>query len=145
MIKPEAVGPYGGYQAIARDPVTGVYCRRDREAQGRLRDGVLTHKTESSPETQAMPRSVRCGLVQTRFDLEGGAELEAIYDSQMKKTLRFVEDAAGKGVQILCLQEIFTGPYFCAEQDRAGTTRPRRSRRPHRRAACRSSRRSTAW
>jgi N-carbamoylputrescine amidase len=28
-----------------------------------------------------------------------------------------VEEAGKKGVQILCLQEIFHGPYFCAEQD----------------------------
>ncbi|MGH7726003.1 MAG: nitrilase-related carbon-nitrogen hydrolase [Candidatus Eiseniibacteriota bacterium] len=64
-----------------------------------------------------MPRVVRCGLIQTRFDLEGTAELDAIYDSQMKKTLGFVEEAAGKGVQILCMQELFAGPYFCAEQN----------------------------
>jgi N-carbamoylputrescine amidase len=27
-----------------------------------------------------------------------------------------VEQAGREGVQILCMQEIFTGPYFCAEQ-----------------------------
>ncbi len=64
-----------------------------------------------------MPRLVRCGLIQTRFDLEGTAELDAIYDAQITKTLRFVEEAAGKGVQILCMQELFAGPYFCAEQN----------------------------
>ena len=26
VLKPESAGAYGGYQAIWRDPVTGVYC-----------------------------------------------------------------------------------------------------------------------
>ncbi len=63
-----------------------------------------------------MPRIVRSGLVQTRFELDGTASLEAIYDAQMKKALGFVEQAAQQGVQILCFQELFNGPYFCAEQ-----------------------------
>jgi N-carbamoylputrescine amidase len=36
--------------------------------------------------------------------------------AMLEKHLQFVKDAADKGVQILCLQEIFNGPYFCAEQ-----------------------------
>ncbi len=63
-----------------------------------------------------MPRIVRSGLVQTRFELDGTASLDAIYDAQMKKALGFVEQAASQGVQILCFQELFNGPYFCAEQ-----------------------------
>ena len=63
-----------------------------------------------------MPRIVKSGLVQTRFELDGTASLEAIYDAQMKKALGFIEQAAKQGVQILCFQELFNGPYFCAEQ-----------------------------
>jgi beta-ureidopropionase len=63
-----------------------------------------------------MPRIVKSGLVQTRFELDGSASLEAIYDAQMKKALTFVDQAAKQGVQILCFQELFNGPYFCAEQ-----------------------------
>ena len=37
---------------------------------------------------------------------------KANIDHQMK----FVEEAAKQGVQMLCFQEIFTTPYFCAEQ-----------------------------
>jgi len=37
---------------------------------------------------------------------------KANIDHQMK----FIEDAGKQGVQILCFQEIFTTPYFCAEQ-----------------------------
>jgi len=35
----------------------------------------------------------------------------------LEKHLRFIEQAAREGVQILCLQELFAGPYFCAEQN----------------------------
>jgi N-carbamoylputrescine amidase len=34
----------------------------------------------------------------------------------IEKHLAFIEDAAKQGVQMLCLQELFYGPYFCAEQ-----------------------------
>jgi N-carbamoylputrescine amidase len=60
---------------------------------------------------------VRSGLVQTRFDLDGGtASLDQIYDAQVNKVLGFVDQAAQQKVQILCFQELFNGPYFCAEQ-----------------------------
>jgi len=35
----------------------------------------------------------------------------------IEKHLPWIDEAGKRGVQILCLQEIFTGPYFCAEQD----------------------------
>jgi N-carbamoylputrescine amidase len=31
--------------------------------------------------------------------------------------LPYIEEAAKQGVQVLCFQEIFTGPYFCPSQD----------------------------
>jgi len=34
----------------------------------------------------------------------------------IEKHLGFIEKAAAKGVQMLCMQEVFTTPYFCAEQ-----------------------------
>jgi len=34
----------------------------------------------------------------------------------IEKHLGFIDQAAKQGVQILCMQEIFTTPYFCAEQ-----------------------------
>src|SRR5438128_3415536 len=33
------------------------------------------------------------------------------------KHVAMIEDAARQGVQIICLQELFYGPYFCAEQN----------------------------
>ncbi len=35
----------------------------------------------------------------------------------IEKHLPMIEEAARRGVQVLCLQEMFTGPYFAAEQD----------------------------
>jgi beta-ureidopropionase len=63
-----------------------------------------------------MPRFVKCGLIQTT--LAGSAEnsLDQIREANIARTLEFVDQAGAAGVQILCMQEIFTGPYFCAEQ-----------------------------
>jgi len=64
-----------------------------------------------------MQRIVRTGLVQASL---GGASDGCL--NQLKKALidrhvEYIEDAARKGVQILCLQELFYAPYFPAEQD----------------------------
>jgi N-carbamoylputrescine amidase len=64
-----------------------------------------------------MVRPVKCGLIQTHFDLDGKAEVPKIKKHASDQTLTLVEEAGKKGVQILCLQELFAGPYFCAEQN----------------------------
>ena len=65
-----------------------------------------------------MPRVVRCGLIQASNVLSPDkASLPEIREAMIAKHLRMIDDAAGKGVQILCLQELFYGPYFAAEQD----------------------------
>ena len=63
-----------------------------------------------------MSRIVRCGLIQasTPADVEG---VGAIKEAMIDKHLKLIAEAADKGVKILCLQELFYGPYFCAEQD----------------------------
>jgi beta-ureidopropionase len=63
-----------------------------------------------------MARQVRCGLIQTHFDRPGSDPVGAIKDTAIEKHLGFIDKAAAEGVQILCLQELFIGPYFCAEQ-----------------------------
>jgi len=56
-----------------------------------------------------MPRIVRCSLIQsTNF-----SPAKAMVD----KHLAYIGQAADSGAQIVCLQEIFNGPYFCAEQE----------------------------
>jgi beta-ureidopropionase len=63
-----------------------------------------------------MARTVRGGLIQVKADvpLEGGAA--AVKRRMIEKHLPLIEEAARKSVQLLCLQELFYGPYFCAEQ-----------------------------
>ncbi|MBR56986.1 MAG: acyltransferase [Myxococcales bacterium] len=63
-----------------------------------------------------MARIVRCGLIQTSNAISSSNDVLAIRDAMIDKHLPFIQQAADQGVQILCMQEIFTGPYFCAEQ-----------------------------
>jgi N-carbamoylputrescine amidase len=42
--------------------------------------------------------------------------IEDIKRRNIEKHLAMIDDAAKQGVQILCMQEVFTTPYFCAEQ-----------------------------
>jgi beta-ureidopropionase len=64
-----------------------------------------------------MPNIVKCGLIQTSMACATDEPIPTIRDANLEKTLGFVERAGKEGVQILCMQEIFTGPYFCAEQN----------------------------
>ncbi len=62
---------------------------------------------------------VRCGLVQCSNPINDERRPVAeIQEAMYEKHLPFVHDAGRKGVQILCLQEIFNGPYFCPSQDK---------------------------
>ena len=64
-----------------------------------------------------MPRKIQCGLIQASMACPVTESIEAIRGANIEKTLRYVEQAGRQGVQVLCMQEIFTGPYFCAEQN----------------------------
>jgi beta-ureidopropionase len=64
-----------------------------------------------------MPRNVKCGLIQCANALDTNEPVEKIRDAMFDKHLPFVEQAAAQGVQVLCLQEVFNGPYFCPSQD----------------------------
>jgi N-carbamoylputrescine amidase len=63
-------------------------------------------------------RIVRCGLIQARSDTPTDAPIDEIKAAMVAKHVRMMGDAAGRGVQVLCFQEMFNGPYFCAEQNR---------------------------
>ncbi len=64
-----------------------------------------------------MPRVVRCGLIQASNVKPPEAGLPAIKKSMMDKHRKLIDQAAREKVRILCLQELFYGPYFCAEQE----------------------------
>mgnify|MGYP001807062910 FL=1 len=64
-----------------------------------------------------MPRITRAALIQASNPLEGSEDLKAIKREMIDKHIGLLESAAQGGAQVCCLQEIFYGPYFCAEQD----------------------------
>ena len=64
-----------------------------------------------------MPRTVRCGLIQAKNPVSPERPLAEIKKAMLEKHLKMIDQAAKKKVQVLCLQELFYGPYFCAEQN----------------------------
>lgn len=64
-----------------------------------------------------MPRIVRCALIQASNVTSPSRDLAEIKQNMIDKHLRMLQQAADAGAQITCLQEIFYGPYFCAEQN----------------------------
>ena len=56
-----------------------------------------------------MSRTVRAALTQAHANLPKQEALD--------KHVTMIEEAAGKGAEVVCLQEIFFGPYFCAQQE----------------------------
>jgi N-carbamoylputrescine amidase len=66
-----------------------------------------------------MPRKVKSGLIQLSLPMtEGEGSIQEIVDAMYDKHIPYIEEAGEKGVQILCLQEIFNTPYFCPGQDK---------------------------
>jgi beta-ureidopropionase len=63
-----------------------------------------------------MPRIVRCSLIQASNVGRPEESLADVKDAMMQKHEAYIAQAAQAGSQITCLQEIFYGPYFCAEQ-----------------------------
>jgi N-carbamoylputrescine amidase len=63
-----------------------------------------------------MERIVKCGLTQVHCPYSEEPPQE-IKEKMIAKHIPLIEEAGKQGVQILCLQEIFHGPYFCCEQD----------------------------
>ena len=63
-----------------------------------------------------MPRIIKAGLIQAHNIAPVEMPIEEIKRQNIEHQMQFVEEAAERGVQMLCFQEIFTTPYFCAEQ-----------------------------
>lgn len=63
-------------------------------------------------------RRVRIGLVQARWEGSVSDEkaIRKNIEAMIQKHEAYAETAAKEGVHILCFQELFFGPYFCAEQ-----------------------------
>jgi N-carbamoylputrescine amidase len=61
-------------------------------------------------------RIVRGGLIQVKADVSLDGTAEQIKQRLIDKHMPLIEEAGQRRVQVLCLQELFYGPYFCAEQ-----------------------------
>jgi len=59
---------------------------------------------------------VTIGLIQAHHDTHGDQPVEVHKKEAIEKHVKLIREAASKGAQIVCLQEIFYGPYFCTEQ-----------------------------
>lgn len=66
-----------------------------------------------------MARKVISGLIQASNPInDESVSVADVQKAMLDKHLPMIHEAGKKGVQILCLQEIFNGPYFCPGQDK---------------------------
>jgi N-carbamoylputrescine amidase len=61
-------------------------------------------------------RKVVCGVTQVQAPDATTKSVAAIKEEMIAKHMPLIEEAGKRGTQILCLQELFYGPYFPAEQ-----------------------------
>ncbi|MEZ6163733.1 MAG: nitrilase-related carbon-nitrogen hydrolase [Phycisphaerales bacterium] len=63
-----------------------------------------------------MPRVTRAALIQATNALPDSDDLPKIKQANIDKHVELIREAAERGAQVCCLQELFYGPYFPAEQ-----------------------------
>src|SRR5882672_5118626 len=73
------------------------------------------HPWMCSAETRMA--SLLGGLIQMSLKGSTGMSSEQIRDAMVEAHLPLIDEAGRCGVQVLCLQEVFTQPYFCPSQD----------------------------
>ena len=61
--------------------------------------------------------TVRAGLIQMNLKGHSDQGPDAIREQMLAAHLPLIDQAGADGVQVLCLQEICTQPYFCPSQD----------------------------
>ena len=65
-----------------------------------------------------MPRKLIGGLIQCANPInDATTPLDKVKAAMFDRHVPFIEEAGKKGVQVLCLQEVFSQPYFCPSQD----------------------------
>ncbi|MBY0449239.1 MAG: acyltransferase [Cyanobacteria bacterium] len=62
-------------------------------------------------------RKVRVGLIQMANKAPTEASCEEHRKAMIEAHIPLIEKAGQQGVQMLCFQEVFTGPYFCPSQE----------------------------
>jgi N-carbamoylputrescine amidase len=68
-------------------------------------------------ENNKSNRIVRIGLIQMANKLNTDASCKEHREAMTKAHIPYIEEAGKQKVQMLCFQEVFTGPYFCPSQD----------------------------
>jgi beta-ureidopropionase len=63
-----------------------------------------------------MSRVVRGALIQATLCESATSPVAAVKKAMIDKHVTLIASAAKEGAQVVCLQELFYGPYFCAEQ-----------------------------
>lgn len=64
-----------------------------------------------------MSRPVKIGLIQMANKIATDKSCDEHRKAMTEAHLPLIEQAGKQGVNILCMQEVFTGPYFCPSQD----------------------------
>src|SRR5271156_889350 len=64
-----------------------------------------------------MSRIVKAGVIQLANRLPGEASCLEHRDAMIAAHIPYIEEAGRQGVQMLCFEEVFIGPYFCPSQD----------------------------
>lgn len=60
--------------------------------------------------------TVKIALIQARHEVDGNEPVAVHKNSAIEKHIQLLQQAKQAGAQIVSFQEIFYGPYFCAEQ-----------------------------
>ncbi|GIK18183.1 MAG: acyltransferase [Leptolyngbya sp. PLA2] len=64
-----------------------------------------------------MPRVTRAALIQASLCESADAPFDRIKQAMIDRHVSLIAEAADRGARVVCLQELFNGPYFCAEQE----------------------------
>jgi N-carbamoylputrescine amidase len=107
------------HHAVPAEPRTRLRAGNSevRSGAGVLQD-VPAHAGESSEVAELRMGKLKCGLIQMGLKGDVSMSPAQIRDKMIEAHVPLIEKAAASGVQVLCLQEIFTQPYFCPSQDR---------------------------
>lgn len=68
-------------------------------------------------DRRSMTNVTRAALIQASYDHQPNSSLPAIKQTMIDKHMSLIQQAADRGAQVCCLQELWFGPYFPAEQD----------------------------
>lgn len=63
-------------------------------------------------------KTLKAGLIQTRLSTDTSGTPQQIRERMLATLTPMIESAGKQGVQVLCLQEVCTQPYFCPSQDK---------------------------